>query len=106
MSMDPKKWVSLDKLSARARERLENVYPYLKFDNCEFQEKHSGVFMKQINNVKIEKLLDPEGKGANANTVPSDSPKGNAGSNSRSSSGSGTRGRTRVSSTATSSSSS
>lgn len=102
MSMDPKKWVSLDKLSARARERLETVYPYLKLDNCEFQEKHSGVFMKQINNVKIEKLLDPEGKGANANTVPSDSGKSTASSGKSS----GSRARARVSSGASSSSSS
>ena len=28
-----------------------------------FQEKRSGVFMKAINNVKIEKLLDPERPG-------------------------------------------
>lgn len=60
MSMDPTKWVDFDKLSERTQQRIQTVYPYLKLDHCVFQDKHSGVFMKQTNNVKIEKLLDPE----------------------------------------------
>lgn len=63
MSMDPTKWISFDKVSAEAQKRIETLYPYLKFDNCQFQEKHSGVFMRQGNSVKIEKLLDPPGYG-------------------------------------------
>ena len=57
--MDPSKWINFDQLSAEARGRVETLYPYLKVDQCLFQEKESGVFMKQANSVKIEKLLDP-----------------------------------------------
>jgi len=60
MSMDPTKWVAYDKLTQLARQRIETVYPYLKLDSCLFQEKPSGVFFKQANSVKIEKLLDPQ----------------------------------------------
>jgi hypothetical protein len=60
MSMDPHKWITYDKLTALARQRIETVYPYLKLENCVFQEKTSGVFFKQANSVKIEKLLDPQ----------------------------------------------
>lgn len=63
MSMDPTKWMDFDMLSADARKRIETLYPYLKIENCVFQEKDSGVFMKQNNSVKIEKLLDPPGYG-------------------------------------------
>jgi hypothetical protein len=59
--MDPTKWIPFEKLSQRTRERIEIVYPYLKLDHCQFQDKESGVFMKAVNNVKIEKLLDPAG---------------------------------------------
>jgi hypothetical protein len=59
MSMDPHKWITFDKLSPSARQRIEAIYPYLKVEQCQFQEKTSGVFMKQGNSVKIEKLLDP-----------------------------------------------
>ena len=59
MSMDPSKWINFEKLTNSAREKVENIYPYLKVDQCMFQEKESGVFMKQGNSVKIEKLLDP-----------------------------------------------
>jgi len=59
MSMDPSKWISYEKLTSGTRQRIEAVYPYLKVENCVFQEKTSGVFMKQGNSVKIEKLLDP-----------------------------------------------
>jgi hypothetical protein len=58
--MDPKKWIPFDKLSDTTRDRITTMYPYLKLDQCLFQDKHSGVFMKQVNNVKIEKLLDPD----------------------------------------------
>ena len=60
MSMDPSKWITYDKLTAPTRQRIETVYPYLKLENCLFQEKASGVFFKQANSVKIEKLLDPQ----------------------------------------------
>lgn len=63
MSMDPTKWTDFDQLSTDARKRIETLYPYLKIENCVFQEKDSGVFMKQNNSVKIEKLLDPPGYG-------------------------------------------
>ncbi len=59
MSMDPTKWIDYGKLSQGARERIETTYPYLKAEQCVFQEKDSGIFMKQGNSVKIEKLLDP-----------------------------------------------
>ncbi len=58
--MDPTKWVPFEKLSEHTRERILGVYPYLKVDHYVYQDKHSGVFMKQNNSVKIEKLLDPE----------------------------------------------
>jgi len=57
--MDPRKWIPFDQLTAETQERINTVYPYLKLDHCVFQDKFSGVFMKQTNNVKIEKLLDP-----------------------------------------------
>ena len=60
MSMDPSKWITFETLSQDTREQIETIYPYLKLDQCLFQDKASGVFMKAINNVKIEKLLDPE----------------------------------------------
>ena len=59
MSMDPSKWIDFDQLSAEARGRIETLYPYLKVDQCLYQEKDSGVFTKQANSVKIEKLLNP-----------------------------------------------
>ncbi|MDH4248385.1 MAG: hypothetical protein OEW39_11280 [Deltaproteobacteria bacterium] len=60
MSMDPSKWIPFETLSERTKERITTAYPYLKLDHSVFQDKASGVFMKQTNNVKIEKLLDPE----------------------------------------------
>lgn len=60
MSMDPSKWTAFDQLSSKTQERIVVSYPYLKFDQSVFQDKESGVFMKQMNSVKIEKLLDPE----------------------------------------------
>jgi hypothetical protein len=57
--MDPSKWITYDKLTSGTRQRIEGIYPYLKVENCVFQEKSSGIFMKQGNSVKIEKLLDP-----------------------------------------------
>lgn len=64
MSMDPTKWVPFERLSQRTKERIQQYYPYLKLDHSVFQEKDSGVYMKAINNVKIEKLLDPDRPGA------------------------------------------
>ena len=64
MSMDPTKWVPYDRLTERTKDRIQHYYPYLKLEHCVFQEKDSGVFMKAVNNVKIEKLLDPERPGA------------------------------------------
>jgi hypothetical protein len=58
MSMDPTKWITFDKLTQPTRQRIETIYPYLKVEQCLFQEKPSGTFMKQANSVKIEKLLD------------------------------------------------
>ena len=66
MSMDPTKWITFETLSPDTREQIETIYPYLKLDQCLFQDKSSGVFMKAINNVKIEKLLDSESKRAKA----------------------------------------
>jgi hypothetical protein len=68
--MDPTKWVPFDRLSDRARERIQQYYPYLKLDHCVFQEKPSGVFMKAVNNVKIEKLLDVERPGMATSSPP------------------------------------
>jgi len=64
MSMDPTKWTGFSELSNGVQQKIEAVYPYLKIDQCIFQEKASGVFMRQNNSVKIEKLLDPQKVGA------------------------------------------
>ena len=74
MSMDPSKWIPFDKLSNRTRERIETVYPYLKMDQCVFQDKDSGVFYKAINNVKIEKLLDSEAMAAKLAAIAAEIP--------------------------------
>lgn len=66
MSMDPTKWIPYDELSQRTKDRIGSVYPYLKLEHSLFQDKDSGVFMKAVNNVKIERLLDPELAGAKA----------------------------------------
>ena len=60
MSMDPSKWIPFENLSQGTKSRIETIYPYLKLEQCLFQDKGSGVFMKATNNVKIEKLLNPE----------------------------------------------
>lgn len=60
MSMDPTRWISFEDLSQDTRKAIEAIYPYLKLEKCMFQDKATGVFMKAVNNVKIEKLLDPE----------------------------------------------
>ena len=62
MSVDPTKWITFETLPQGTRERIETIYPYLKLEQCLFQDKSSGVFMKVVNNVKIEKLLDPENR--------------------------------------------
>jgi len=60
MSMDPTKWTPFENLSQDTRERIETIYPYLKLEQLMFQDKATGVFMKAVNNVKIEKLLNSE----------------------------------------------
>ena len=60
MSMDPSKWIGYTMLSDHTRKRLDSIYPYVNLENSQFQEKESGVFMRQNNSVKIEKLLDEE----------------------------------------------
>lgn len=59
MSLDPTKWIKYDDLTNDARQRIEAQYPYLKLDQAQFQEKTSGVFMRQLNTGKVEKLLEP-----------------------------------------------
>ena len=66
MSMDPTKWIPYEKLAQGTKDRIGSVYPYLKLEQCLFQDKDSGVFMKAVNNVKIERLLDPEQAAAKA----------------------------------------
>lgn len=60
MSMDPRYWQSFEQLSDGVQENIRTLYPYLKLEQCEFQEKTSGVFMRLANSVKVEKLLDPQ----------------------------------------------
>ncbi len=74
MSMDPTKWISFEKLSSGTQERIETTYPYLKLEQCMFQDKESGVFMKAINNVKIEKLLDSEAMAAKLAAITAEAP--------------------------------
>ena len=59
MSLDPSKWTTYTDLSEEARGKIEALYPYLKIDQAEFQEKQSGVFLRHINTGKVEKLLEP-----------------------------------------------
>ena len=62
MSLDPTKWMEYEQLSVDARKRIEALYPYLKIDQAQFQEKTSGVFWRHVNTGKVEKLLEPERK--------------------------------------------
>lgn len=62
MSLDPTKWVTYENLSGEARQRIEDLYPYLKLDQSQFQEKQSGVFIRHTNTGKVEKLLEPPRK--------------------------------------------
>ncbi len=59
MSLYPSKWTNYDALSQGARGKIETMYPYLKLDQAQFQEKHSGVFLRHTNTGKVEKLLEP-----------------------------------------------
>ncbi len=59
MTMDPSKWIKVEGLSAEAKEKINQRYPHLQLNNCQFQEKPTGVFVRQENSVKVEKLLDP-----------------------------------------------
>ncbi len=61
MTMDPFKWVGFDTLSSQAKEKINQRYPHLQLKTCQFQEKDSGVYVRQENSVKVEKLLDPPG---------------------------------------------
>ncbi len=60
-SMDPRKWIAFDELTTTSQARINTLYPFLKLEMCRFQEKQTGVFFKQMNSVKVEKLLDPSG---------------------------------------------
>ena len=59
MTMDPSKWISFESLSSQSKEKINQRYAHLQFDKCQFQEKESGVYVRQENSVKVEKLLDP-----------------------------------------------
>jgi hypothetical protein len=59
MSLDPTKWIRYEELSQPAQAKIEQMYPYLKVDQAQFQEKQSGVFMRNINTGKVEKLMEP-----------------------------------------------
>ena len=59
MSLDPRKWTEFESLSEGVRTRVEALYPYLKIDQAQFQEKDSGVFVRHTNTGKVEKLLEP-----------------------------------------------
>ena len=62
MSLDPTKWTSYESLSQEARQRIETLYPYLKIDQAQFQEKVSGVYLRHTNTGKVEKMLEPQRK--------------------------------------------
>jgi hypothetical protein len=59
MSLDPTKWIKYEELTKPVQNKVEQMYPYLKVDQVQFQEKKSGVFMRNINTGKVEKLLEP-----------------------------------------------
>lgn len=59
MSLDPTKWIKHEDLTDPVKVKIEQMYPYLKIDQVQFQEKKSGVFMRNINTGKVEKLLEP-----------------------------------------------
>ena len=70
MSLDPTKWVLYENLSGDARQRIEGLYPYLKLEQSQFQEKQSGVFIRHTNTGKVEKLLEPIRKPRSASDQP------------------------------------
>ena len=59
MSLDPTKWTEYESLTNQAKERIETLYPYLKIEQAQFQEKESGVFLRHTNTGKVEKMLEP-----------------------------------------------
>lgn len=59
MSLDPTKWTKYEELTKPVQAKVEQMYPYLKIDQVQFQEKQSGVFMRNINTGKVEKILEP-----------------------------------------------
>jgi len=76
MSLDPTKWIKYEELTQPVQAKIEQMYPYLKIDQVQFQEKQSGVFMRSINTGKVEKLLEPprpNPRGTQAPPVPSGS---------------------------------
>ena len=70
MSLDPTKWTKYEDLSQPVQAKIEQMYPYLKVDQAQFQEKHSGVFMRNINTGKVEKLLEPPRPNPKGTTQP------------------------------------
>ncbi len=70
MSLDPTKWSTYENLTGEARQRIEDLYPYLKLDQSQFQEKQSGVFIRHTNTGKVEKLLEPPRKPRTASDRP------------------------------------
>ncbi len=70
MSLDPTKWATYENISGEARQRIEDLYPYLKMDQAQFQEKESGVFIRHTNTGKVEKLLEPPRKPRTADDGP------------------------------------
>ena len=59
MSLDPTKWTKYEELTPPTKAKVEQLYPYLKVDQAQFQEKKSGVFIRNINTGKVEKLVEP-----------------------------------------------
>jgi hypothetical protein len=59
MSLDPTKWTKFEDLTPPTKAKIEQLYPYLKVDQAQFQEKKSGVFMRNIGTGKVEKLVEP-----------------------------------------------
>lgn len=79
MSLDPTKWTKYEELTPPIQAKIEQMYPYLKLDQSQFQEKGSGVFVRNTNTGKVEKLLEParpNPKGTVAPPVPAASSRG------------------------------
>jgi hypothetical protein len=70
MSLDPTKWTKYEELTPPTKAKVEQLYPYLKVDQQQFQEKKSGVFIRNINTGKVEKLVEPPRPHARPTPVP------------------------------------